>query len=338
MNRRPTPRRTAAVLAAAAVVVGAGAASVVADTPSSTARLSSANIRVYDFTTYDLRFARPDWGLPNPVDPDAVLTARPTAGATVSPGDYQEISVTPHIKMHAVQLRYESVPFPGRGVTVALITDDDSSNNRSTVECTGSGYTCVTDGKDSIYLLDDVDRYPASAVRTVSAADDQTQFDMLRTLCTATSGAQCTYQVSGRQNTLSEPKRVTPVVRSDVPWTFDREVTVTSEVTSSVTNGAEVGIAYDVMSASVASEYGTSTTKSRSYTEKATYDVPADVYFWVQARSPVVRYTGDFTFSLKNAGLIRLKDVHYDVPDATGFGRIEQVNSAEPPLSAPAPR
>lgn len=335
MNAQLMFRRVTAVLAAVVVVGAAATASVSADTASSTGRLSSANIRVYDFTTYDLRFAQTDWGLPNPTDPDAIITARPTGGATAPPGDYHEVSIKPNIKMHAVQLRYESAQPSGRGVTVAIITDDDSSNNRSTVECTGSGYTCVTDGKDSIYLLDDVANYPATAVRDVPATDAQTQFDMLRTLCTATSGVQCEYRVGGKMNTLSDPHRVTPVVYSDVPWVFARELTVTSEATSSITSGTEVGIAYEEMSASVAREYGTSTTKSHSYTENTTYNVPAGVYFWVQASAPVTRYTGDFKFSLKGAGVVYLRDVYYDVPDPGRPGRMDQVNSPVPPLSTP---
>ncbi|GEE03732.1 hypothetical protein nbrc107696_41780 [Gordonia spumicola] len=330
-------RLARAITALGAAALLAGAAAAYADTPDSSASLSSTVMRIYDFTTYGLQFTRPAWGMPNPTDPDGIITARPTGGAVMDPGDYQEVTLTQNIKMHAVGLRYTSQATPGKGVTVQVITSDDSSNNKATIECRGSGYLCLSDGRNTVFVVDDVDGYPASATRTVPAADDETQFDMLRRLCTDTSAASCSFNVGSRKSILSDPTRVSNVYRSDVDWTYSKATTVTSEYTTSVTNGvgADLDKAWDVVSASVEHEYETSTTRSSSYTETITYQVSPGVYFWVEARNPMIRYTGDFRFSLKGKGEIVLKDVYYDVPDPSRKGTLAGITSTTKPVSAP---
>lgn len=274
--------------------------------------LPSNEFQVVDYGAYAATYT-------GHTDPDQMLPTHPKDGTSYLPGDGGTWAFKKNIKKHTATLSFGDADpaSPARGsrsLTITLTTSNTSDNNIVHVACSGTGYLCQVRGT-SIYLVDDTAAFPALANRTVPQA--QTQYDLLKNLCTGGSDApSCLFTTTTRVAQFGDTTQLTEVHHQDSEMTYSRAETITTSTTTSFSQTVTVGASYDVFKASVTKTYSTSVTDSRTETNQLTFTVPAGYYFWLESRAAVLRYTGEFTLRMGNS-TITLSGVYYDVPDTS---------------------
>ncbi|MFG2639158.1 hypothetical protein ACGFX8_36830 [Streptomyces sp. NPDC048362] len=145
----------------------------------------------------------------------------------------------------------------------------------------------------------------------------QARVRLFNTLCSDNNKATCAYAPTAEEHTALPGRPWGKPVQNTTSET--QHYTLTATDTISDTDLVEVGVQLSAklskaVEIGVNLKYQHTWTKTHTFTQSITMDVPSQSQMWVEEAVPVVRYRGDFTIHLGNTTW-RFHDVQWDAPD-----------------------
>jgi hypothetical protein len=310
VNRPNSLRLGATLLAVAAAAISATAAIA---PPSAAA--ATRGFHIYNWSSYSLRLDRMDGDFSG---------GNPGLGSVLQPG----------VGYHDFELTYNFLsPFDAGGATYSILNNDGAvvgtlssgmhilSVSSNEVSCFVRVGTCTpsTDGTfhggNTVTYLDQ----PGS-VHNIPPEQSQAQLAALKQFCADNNSATCTFtptseaKIESPSHVVGKPVSNTSDVEDETTLTVKDTVGTTDSVGIDVKVGGKI---LGVVEASITGKYEHEWTEEHTFSQSVTVRLPPHQKCWVEATSPMLRDTGNFTMKLGNTTW-NLTGVYFDTPDPNG--------------------
>ena len=201
--------------------------------------------------------------------------------------------------------------------------------------CTGpSTGLCKVDGSWAFFFD------PPGTELQLDAADPQKQSDSLLQLCTNANVKEmkfvkCEFDPTDRDTEAFGSPHVVGTLPNcldrEVEEDFEREDKVGTENSLGVKVSAETKeeFLFESVKVSIETEYKHKWLTETSFKRKLPLPVKSFHFGWVTSKTPVTRYTGDFTLTIGNTK-IYVRNVHWESPDPDRAGEIQWVPHERP--------
>jgi RTX calcium-binding nonapeptide repeat (4 copies) len=283
-------------------------------------------------------------------EPSSTAPAPPQVGDLLSPGEVMHVELYDQFSNTSEQLyrREADLSFttfpppkagqPNRTFRVSLVTGDRyGPANQVEMRCFYDARTnqCPVDGTTA-EMLD-----PPGTHITIPATDAPAQAAVLAAVCTQANedtGGTCKFNPKKRENTTHPDEPVSdPVVNCtnkeiEVKEAAEHKVGTTNSVEVGNEFEVEVGFAEDHVKSSVHFTYGHEWIDEHKFSKEIPVPIEPGHKSWVDHGAPVVRFTGDFTLTVRNT-TFTLTGVYFDHPDTgrtgTFYAQAEEATAAE---------
>ena len=304
---------------------------------AATASASSTGFYIYNFTSAPMKLTKVDW-TGNP-DKTSSAPPPPKVGQVLMPGaDRDHIEIAYVNDVSSVDLVYQQADGP----PISLRLLDHKLIGAGGGPCDGvhpcqgghlaqcsapAAFQCVWDGSERVEFLD-----PPGTVRTVTGAEKQRQADVLQQLCTdrnlQSDLVTCDFEPTSErpEKTYGQTHLVGHVVPNCTSDDIDRRYVEEDETATESSFGIKFGIEnqenaiFEKVKVSIETKYEQKWETKYTFKDEVVFHIKPGDIGKVVGKNPVLRYRGDFTFTIGNTTWL-LPDVYFDSPDsANGAG------------------
>lgn len=186
----------------------------------------------------------------------------------------------------------------GRTIDCRSITSADG------LRCTDDGNFVITDREGTVRRMD-------------GSGPNEAAVDVFRNLCD-TGAATCEFTAASEQLMMGTAKQIGSRLANPTDVQQSKSVQVSDAESASDSLGGSVSLKVPIapVEVTVQATYNHTWTKTHTFAETTTVNVPAKHWGWIEQRTPFFRHTGTFVVRVSNTTWV-IENVSIDSPDPT---------------------